>query len=272
MRRYVFSIIMTLFLFAWMQMIKPALTGNLGGTFSYHPIPSGFREFQSVLIKDAQFSRTLWIPRQSRFSYYDSNHPPVELSAISPATTSAELSAEINDPVFQKKLIVSGIGYLVVPADPLGELFREERKYSQDLRDGYVRVLDRVPWLTKIQNGDIEVYKTKSHNNLFALPDGTGINFLRKNDAEYEITVLSGAATKLLFAQSYNAGWVVRYNNQAIRSSRTSDGFIEFDIPFRDKTMKGTVVFEPDGYRVIGYIVSAISVLIVLCVVGIRFI
>ncbi len=263
---YLFPIIVVIFLLSWTYMVRPALTGNLGGTFSKHTVPSGFQDFQSVLLKDDTFSRTLWVPRQSRFSYYDSNHPPVELSTLSLATTSAEFSIQLQDPVFQKKLIASGIGYLVVPADPLGELFVEERKYSQALRDGYVQVLESVPWLTKIANKDLEIYKTQSHNDLFTIQNVNKVQYVRKNDANYEIILPSGENMKLLFSQAYNSGWALRYNSLVIKPEKTEEGLMALDIPSRESTVRGEVVFEPDSFRTIGYIVSMVSVVLIILI------
>ncbi|MEK7592578.1 MAG: hypothetical protein AAB508_04250, partial [Patescibacteria group bacterium] len=132
--------------------------------------------------------------------------------------------------------------------------------------DGYVQVLESVPWLTKIANKDLEIYKTQSHNDLFTIQNVNKVQYVRKNDANYEIILPSGENMKLLFSQAYNSGWALRYNSLVIKPEKTEEGLMALDIPSRESTVRGEVVFEPDSFRTIGYIVSMVSVVLIILI------
>ena len=86
---YLFPIIAIIFLLAWTHMVRPALTGNLGGTFQNILCPPDFKIFSQCL-KMIHFPVHSGCRDNLAFHITIQIILPVELSTLSLATTSAE--------------------------------------------------------------------------------------------------------------------------------------------------------------------------------------
>ena len=63
-------------------LIRPAVFGQLGGTFVRFELPVEYVKLKDFLHREPGFFRTLWIPRQHRFSYYSLTNVPVEAEPL----------------------------------------------------------------------------------------------------------------------------------------------------------------------------------------------
>lgn len=152
-------------LLLWFVSIRQALLGQLGGTFSRRTVPAEYVALKEFLLAQPAFSRTLWAPRLSRFGFSSALHPAVEAQELFGATSSAHLAALLADQKAPSLLRDSSIRYVIVPTDPMGEIFVRDRRYDHDAREALVRALDDVWWLEKVPlssgfflSNDLRVY------------------------------------------------------------------------------------------------------------------
>lgn len=54
---------------------KPLFTGEIGRLFNTISLPADYKILAEILENDTQFSRTLWFPALSKWSYFDNLHP-----------------------------------------------------------------------------------------------------------------------------------------------------------------------------------------------------
>lgn len=200
-------IIPVVFILYWIWLIRPVLSGSLGGTFAQREVPTQYIELKEFLQQEKGFYRTLWVPRQSRFTFTSSSQLSIEAGPLLGATDAATLSTALGAEDIQKHIAQLGIRYIIVPYDPYGELFTDDRKYSQKKRTETEEVLDRIQWLKKIRSKNIAVYEAPKPKDRFWLEQGELKGWRRIADDIYEADVTIETPTKLMMSESYHRGW-----------------------------------------------------------------
>ncbi len=260
-RSYLLSVICyLLFISFWLFAIREAALGKLGGTFAKHSVPQEYRELERFLQVQPNFARTLWVPRQQRFSYGTLTHMPVEAEPLFGATTAAELRVKLENPTSMELLGDLGIGYIMISYDSLGELFLSDRKYDEKKRQEYEKVLDGVGWLTKISSGNLTIYQTPRHKDLFWVSTNDALTYRRIRPDRYAVFFTVDTPATVHFLQSYHPGWVLRAGNTMVKSQRSPLGLNSFQIQGLG-TYEGVVEFEPQKYVTWGLAVSLLTVL-----------
>lgn len=249
-----------LFISFWLFTTREAAFGKLGGTFVKHSVPQEYRDLESFLQAQPNFARTLWVPRQQRFSYGILDHMPVEAEPLFGATTAAELKEKLDEPAGMALLEDLGIGYVMIPYDSLGELFLSDRKYDEKKRQEYETVLDGVSRLTKIHSGNLTIYQTAQHRNLFWVSTNEAINYKRIRPDQYAVSFTVDTPTTVYFSQTYHPGWVLKAGSTMANSQRSPQGLNSFQIQ-SPGTYEGIVEFEPQKYVSWGIAVSLLTVL-----------
>lgn len=238
-------------------LIRPAIMGQLGGTFIAHTIPNEYLEVKNFFNRQPEFYRTLWVPKQSRFSFVSINHPAVEAGPLFNATNSASLIDYFNNPNTSKYLSALSIKYVVIPYDSLGEIFLDDRKYNKKERIDLEKSLDTISWLKKIKSGKIVIYQTLSYADHFTLNFKGKISYQAINSSEYNIFVSVNKKSTLVFSDNFSPYWIARANNLTIYSKKTTSGLNSFSIPAGKYVLK--VSYIPDKYYFYGRIISILS-------------
>ena len=117
---------------------------------------------------------------------------PVEAEPLFGATTAAELKTKLDESTSKDFLADLGIGYVMIPYDSLGELFLTDRKYDEKKRKEYETVLDGVGWLTKIRSGNLTIYQTPRHRDLFWVSTNEMIAYKRVRPDQYTVLFTVG--------------------------------------------------------------------------------
>jgi len=243
------------FIFIWVFSIRDALMGNLKGTFTYHTVPVEYEKLAENISSDKEFYRTLWVPRQQRFTYYDYTHPAVEALPLFGATNAAELSGKMKKAETQAFLKKLSIKYIIIPDDALGEIFLQDRKYAPVEREKYEKVLDEISYLTKKIDGKITLYSTSSYNSLFS--DGvTNIPFRKNVGSAYVIETDYSTPTKIIFSQNYSPSWEAFVNDKKIEVSPTGEKLMSIQAPSGKRSID--VVFSEQSNYNVGWIISII--------------
>jgi len=239
-------------------LISPALLGELTGTFQKDEVPKEYVVFKNFLQKQTDFSRTLWVPRQQRFSFYSKIHPPVEAIHLLHATSSAQAIKKMKKegPDFLAQL---SIKYIIVPYDSTEDIFLKDRKYNDKEYQKTVSMLEEISWLKKVDGfGKIAVFKTPEYYDHFWLSGDGTVRYTMIDTSDYTFVVDIKSPQKLIFAENYNPFWQIKTRNTVIASEKTKNGLNSFFLS-KAGTYTGEVTFLPTKYYQYGRIISFIT-------------
>src|SRR5260221_10383340 len=258
------QIIVSLFVIMWIFLIKDALIGRLDGTFAYHNIPSEYRQLSNFIGDQHPFFRTLWVPRQQRFSFVSDNHPAVEAQPLFHATNSAEVISFMQQPDTENYVKKLDIAYVMVPVDSLGEFFVKNGKYDNQQYVDTLQALRQLSWLHEIQGfGKIGVFAVDGYNNHFWSKNGEIIKNTMISPDSYVVEIPTRKSIEIVFVENYSPYWVAKVGNTEIQSKKTKDEFNSFMIQATAQQSVTVYFKEKVTYR-IGLLVSFISILTIL--------
>ena len=263
------NLFLLLTIFYLLFLIRPAIFGQLGGTFKEREVPPEYVNLKDFLYKQPGFFRTLWIPRQHRFTYNFWSRMPVEAEPLLKKAKIADIISELRKPETKEYLSDLGIKYVIVPYDPYGEIFVKDRKYDSLTYQQTVRQLEAVPWLKKIDSfGKIAVFETKiAPKDLFWLEEKGTITYVSGNPTRYSINFDIDSPQKLIFSENYSPYWILKKSQETVSSEKTKNGLNSFIL---DQKGKYTVdiSFSLEKYYEYGRIVSFMVLLLVLFLIS----
>lgn len=157
---------------------KPILTGEIGTLFVTREMPNDYKVVKDYVLSQDSYFRTLSIPTFSRWSPYTNEHP--QLSTVSMMNTywnslikdkqkavkytEAELMiAALNTDVSDNLLDKSSIKYVIVPLIDKANDDNFFIFYGRD-REYYIRELNKIDYLKKVDVGTQEVLVYENHN------------------------------------------------------------------------------------------------------------
>ncbi len=263
------SYVFLLFTFLYLLfLIRPAILGQLGGTFLMREAPKEYLQLKDNLHNQPEFFRTLWIPRRDRFSYYSNNHLAIESEPLFGIRNLSELSKILNSNRGKNHILALGVKYIIIPLDPYGEVFVKDRKYDPKEHKKTIMLLETIPWLTKLPNfGKIAVFETDRAKDRFSLTKDGSISIKTISPTEYVVNVSVGKPQELIFSESYNPSWEAKSNTHIFISKKTEFGLNSFAL---DK--KGnydlTVSFTQDKYYKYGQIISVATLIVTIVLVA----
>ena len=207
----------------------PALLGQLGGTFKQNKIPKEYTGLKDFLRNQPDFFRTLWIPRQQRFTFVSSTHPAIEAMPLFEATNSAHTISRLQELESQRFLEKLSVKYVIIPYDSIGEIFLRDRKYDKKQRINLEKQLDNIVWLKKINTGKITIYETQLHRDHFWLEGGGKVAYEMLSPTTYNLDIEISQPTKLVFSENFSSYWAANEGNSNILS-KNYKGINSFDL------------------------------------------
>ena len=256
------NIFVVLLISYFFYLIHPAFFGQLGRTFQSHTVPQEYVQLRDKLGTEKSFYRTLWVPRQSRFTYNSYTHPSVEADPLFHATNAAEFSQRLHDPKTQSLLSNRSIKYVIVPYDSLGEIFVKDRKYDPAQPKAYTDELQKITWLSPVDEfHDLAVFQIKQYKDHLFLEKGEFL-YRQKNSDLYHVAVVSLRRNNLFFSENYHPSWELHVGDKKIFPQKTPDGLMRFAIPAGE--YQGELIFVQRDWYSIGFIISFSSFIILL--------
>lgn len=163
----------------------PLLTTSFRTTLIPRTMPDEYIRLSSYLSKE-EYSRTMWIPADSRWAYSTNQHPKVSINSISPGLWKQEVKQfsaadTLRDTVYNifkddelaKDLLINAdVKYIIIPIrDTLNE--DDFYRYYGNDRQYYVNLLDSKTYLEKIDFGyeNLAVYKSKLNSSYVRIAD-----------------------------------------------------------------------------------------------------
>lgn len=221
-RRAAATFVVTLVACPFLLNARPLVRGTLGATFVIHNPPKAYRELDSLLPRDGEFFRTLWLPTPSRWAPYDLDHPAVSLTAVIPGAWSGVpgLGAPGDDAQAEQQvehffegtyshdlLDESSIRYVVVP---VGDAAQEDDVFNGVDRARYIDAVNRIPWLRKVNlpTQDLAVYENPSWVPAVVADGAVSV---RRNLTQYSVTLrgLRAEPARVTLAIPYDPSWVL---------------------------------------------------------------
>jgi len=251
-------------------LMRPAIFGQLGGTFKQHEVPKEYVELKDLLNSQHQFFRTLWVPRRQRFTFVSNIHPAIEAMPLFKATNSAQIVSRLQGSESQRLLEELSVKYVIIPYDSLGEIFLRDRKYDEKQRIDLEKQLDNIGWLKKIKTGKIAIYETYSYRDHFWL-DKREISYRMVSPTRYLAEISTSTSfSPLIFSENYSPYWTARIGEELITSKKTKDGLNSFTF---NKVGKYNVEisYVQEKYFYYGRLLSFSTVIVlVIILIGIR--
>jgi len=239
-----YYIIPATFLIVWAFLIHPVILGQLRGTFKKHEVPKEYVILKDFLYKQPEFFRTLWVPRQERFTFLSNIHPSVEAGALFDATSSAQVIKDMGKKGSQYFSELS-VKYVIVPYDSLGEFFLTDRKYDKTMPENISKSLEVIPWLKRIDGfGNIKVFEALSPKDHLRLEKSGKISYKMISPTQYIINVSTVHDQKLIFSEKYNPSWVAKIKNKIVKSQKTSNNLNSFALEKGDLDLE--IIFLQD--------------------------
>ncbi|HVT00650.1 MAG TPA: hypothetical protein VHE53_00265 [Patescibacteria group bacterium] len=254
-------IIIGLFFIYLVYLIKPALMGQLGGTYKKHAVPNEYIKLEKFLSSQSSFSRTLWVPTMQRFGYYSENHPSVAAQDLFNVFSEKQIVKAINKPTSKTKLEELGIEYVIVPYDTEGEIFLSDRKYDELGYRKTISDLEKVKYLNKLNGfGKIAVFRLGNSHAHFWSDDSVKIKSKYIHPTKHQVEVSNAKeGDMLVFSESFDKKWVAMINNQKVLS-KNYKGLNSF-ILNKSGNYSFVVSYTAQIYVVLGLWISSMTVI-----------
>lgn len=161
-RYYVLGIFAVIFLSYWLFLIRPAVFGQLAGTFRPSIVPKEYVSLRNFLITQPKSTKTLWVPRVQRFGFNSKTMPALSLIDVLEVSSASGVLDEFDTKEVKKQLMDEKVMYVIVPYDVLSEIFLTDRKYDDKLYTEAIKKMKNTSWLSELENnefGKIKVFK-----------------------------------------------------------------------------------------------------------------
>ncbi len=226
---------------------RPFVIGSIGGLFTPKHLPAEYQTLKNFLISDREYYRTLWIPTNSLWGYFDNLHPVINMHTsyfdtwgnifstrpdfrIMPDTS--RYITNDNHQAFNflyqnysaNLINILSIKYVIVPLKDTQNDDDMFVNYGMNDRQYILDFLNRLPFLKKIDinTPHIDVYENKSFRPLFYLTDSPPSIFDSKPASFSAVAYQSFSSTRYLirvnhlkdpeilsFSQSYSPDWTL---------------------------------------------------------------
>jgi len=272
-------------------LVRPAVFGQLGGTFKTKTVSLDYLQLKDFLNSQDEFFRTFWIPKQQRFGFYANNHPAISaenfltdtvcLKPFCPLKVAMpekwgqkcfpndhcyvrELSYFLN-PQTAAILAQMAVKYIIVPFDSEKEIFIAEHQYNHQQREEVEEFLDTISWLKKIDVAEkIAVYELpESKDHFFGIGEEMAeVQWQMINPTKYKVQVKNiSRPFKLVFSETYDKLWQTKLEGGTISSQPYMSVLNSFLI---NKTGDFEVMVELAGQKYVywGGVVSLATLLL----------
>ncbi|MBI2033157.1 MAG: hypothetical protein HYT10_01690 [Candidatus Levybacteria bacterium] len=245
-------------------LIKPALFGELRGTFIPHTIPDEYIKLEGFLSSQPQFFRTFWVPTVGRYGLRSEQYPAVSAQEYFRIYDKGQLLKKLKENGIEKKLQELSVKYLIVPYDSEGEIFLNDRKYDNRQYVKTIKEIEKISWLKRVasfrQIGVFELNDAKTH---FFSPQNRDLSFTYRNPTEYIVYVKNAKKNDLIvFSESFDSHWVANIGGNLIQSDPYNKLFNSFRLP-KDGSYTFMVYYAPQKFVNIGLVVSIFTIFLV---------
>lgn len=151
----VLSIFSLIFLAYWLILIKPAVFGQLTGTFKPNVVPKEYVAIKDFLnTRSEDLTKTLWVPSIQRFGFNSRSNPAISSMEIFGVSSVSGVLSKFDESKTKQQLMDEEIKYVIIPDDVLGEIFLTDRRHNDRLYIETVKRLKNINWLSELNEDD----------------------------------------------------------------------------------------------------------------------
>jgi hypothetical protein len=256
-------------------LIRPALLGQLNGTFKSTVMPQDYVKLEKFLSSRNNFSRTFWLPTVQRFGFYSNNHPAIPAKDFFKLTDNSKIINLLKKDKFL--LQEAGVKYVIIPFDSQGEIYLKDRKYDKKTYLKTITDVSKISWLKRVEGFDkIAVFEVPNPKDHFYIDtkkrlNNESVSYEYINPTEYRVTVKNVRKGDLLvFSESFDSRWILK-DRTNIKSQKYNKLFNSFVLP-KDGSYSFTVYYEPQKWVNIGLIISGFTLVSILFLFGFGYI
>ena len=275
MKKHFSRLFIFLVIVYWLFLIKPAWSGQLGGTFKSKEVPREYVRLKDFLYHQPEFFRTFWIPKKQRFGFSSNNHPAISSMDFLKVSSSSAIIDWLKKDEAKEQLARWAVKYVIIPYDSEEEIFLEDRKYSENKEQITKNRLREIKWLEEVKDfGEIAVFETSKFKDKFFINSLTRelanslIKWKMLNPTKYEVEVENiNKPFTLFFSESYDKNWVMKGESRngkgemrKIYSQKTSDELNSFVVSGYNGG-RIEIEFELQKFANYGLLISGVTLL-----------
>lgn len=222
-----------IFVLMWFFIHREGIAGQIGGTFSPRSVPQEYARLQEYFAANDSFSRVLWVPRRHRYGYVADTLPGLTLETLRVASAAA-FPSWLTEDKNKQQLARFSVSHIIVPTDPMGELFVAGERYDEAARQALVAALDKDASLERLDILDIAVYKMPfTYGHAFFVENPlVSIDIRKINATHYQITLPPVSYEReIIFAETFDPHWTLTFGDNVVTPTRTDDGLQLYQIP-----------------------------------------
>ncbi len=248
-------------------LIRPALFGQLTGTFQVKNIPQDYVKLEQFLSSQDTFSRTLWVPAPQRFGFYSNSHPAISAQDFYKTTDNSQILKKMRAADGEQLLQEAAVKYVIVPFDPQGEIYLKDRKYDEKTYKKILSEVGKTPYLKKVDDfGKIRVFEVSNSKNHFWTPSqGLSLGYKYITPVEYIVSVRNAKTGDIvIFSENFDSKWrAINLNdkNSFLSSVSYNKRFNSF-ILRQNGSYALDVYYYPQAYVKIGLFISGITLIV----------
>lgn len=286
-----------------------ALNQRLGGTFRPSKVPTEHLALEKMLTADKQFGRVLHVPAESRYSYKTALHPSLELADLADAVSPSEPPSLMDAlEVLGKDELVDhlqalSVRYVVLDGSSEFGLWpgsEQEQRRTQFVlaRSKLASLVGLRPlesWPRRTVFGVAaarhlagattvkpSVVTSRDRSKQAAEPSYRPMNVRRGPTGSYELKLRAPEAgrTVVSLSQAFDHEWTASFESVndgrrrplAAAHGKSPEGLNQWvlETPFGAETLRGVLVFRPQGIVTSSFVLSCLSAL-TLGAVGVWF-
>ena len=254
-------------------MIKPAILGQLNGTFKATQIPGEYVRLADFLSAQDSFSRTLWVPTEQRFAFYNSQHPTVPAQDLFSLYNNEQIFQKLKQTNTENSLQELGIKYVIIPYDSQGEIFLSDRKYDGKAYQKLISEMKTIGWLKPVNGfGRIAVFEVPNAQGHFWTTSKTiSLDYESVSPVEYVVNVRNAQKGDLVvFAENYDKSWLAKNSLFVVHSSKFENRFNSFILP-ASGDYRIEVYYSLQNAVYMGEIISGIALIVAVSILGLLF-
>ena len=221
---------------------KPLITKEIGTLFVSRHIPNDYTILKDKILDEDMYFRTLWVPEQSRWSFYSNQNPKIGLintiqsdwknfvytSWQKKLMSGQESILEFFSLDFSNNLLdISSVKYIIIPIQDIANdddfFVHYGGKEDPNIRDWYIDQINILPWLKRIDIGTknliiyenknfrTHIYTTEKEETIYENIPFEEVTHAFKNPTEYTIRLENiSQPIWLNFSEKYHPDWKVR--------------------------------------------------------------
>lgn len=268
-KRNILSILIVFFIIFWIFSIRHLFILGSGGVLKPVIVDEEYISFAQEFKNKNEFSRIFSLPTKQRFIYTSQMNPVINANDFYDEYDHGDLIKIIESNNFIDDMKNLSVEYIVVPYDQESKIFLEDRKYSPELFDKYVKALYSRKDVTQLEEyKKVKIFKVDDFKDLiWSDNSGVSIKYNMLSPVEYELNIQGvEEATKITLNQSYSPNWLLIGMDGGGQVAKKYNNINIFEV---QEDGKYKIYYKSQSYVNLGLIISFISLgtlIILICI------